>query len=155
MSFRVKLNSNFLIQGIGNPIRQDDGVGFVFIERIKDKWTEADLDWVYQLQIENAEQWSKYDQVILVDAHLNQEEPFKWTELSPQNLNISDYSQLTSHAITPEAVLFLCRKHFNKTPQVLLLSIKGVNFGLGEGVSQVVDQALILAIKSLEELFDK
>ena len=149
MSFHVKLHSNCLIQGVGNPIRQDDGLGYYFIDRIKDKGINADLDWVYQLQIENAEQWSKYDQVIVVDAHVGQQEPIKWTELLPENSIVTDFHQLSSHSITAEAVFYLCRKHFNKIPQVFLLTLRGTQFGIGEDISAEAGRALELAVEAL------
>jgi Ni,Fe-hydrogenase maturation factor len=51
-----------LIQGIGNPLRSDDALGPMLIERLEasklagnQSTVQVELEWVYQLQIENAE----------------------------------------------------------------------------------------------------
>ncbi|WP_439882706.1 hypothetical protein ACSX1A_05945 [Pontibacter sp. MBLB2868] len=59
-----------LLIGIGNAARQDDGLGWAFVERVEQEGLfKGDLLFRFQLNLEDAELISKYKQVIFVDAH--------------------------------------------------------------------------------------
>ncbi|RLD75788.1 MAG: Ni/Fe hydrogenase, partial [Bacteroidetes bacterium] len=58
-----------IVFGIGNIGRQDDGLGWLFLDHLKEKqFNHLDLEYRYQLQIEDAELICNYDTVIFVDA---------------------------------------------------------------------------------------
>ena len=44
-----------IILGIGNNGRQDDGLGWAFLDFLEEQNTTIDLEYRYQLQIEDAE----------------------------------------------------------------------------------------------------
>lgn len=143
-----------LIQGIGNPLRSDDALGPMLIERLEasklagnQSTVQVELEWVYQLQIENAEQWSHFDVVILVDAHASQSEPVNWVELkTPQNgdLAVNGFASnsVASHALDPLAILCLAEKCYQNVPRAYLLSICGHNFEMGTELSNAAQDAL-------------
>ena len=64
-----------LIFAIGNPGREDDGLGFEFVNRLSCS-NHHDLHHAYQLNIEDAELFSQYKEVFLVDAAKNCEGEF-------------------------------------------------------------------------------
>src|ERR1022692_4964179 len=65
---RTKTKSILLI-AVGNSGRGDDGLGWAFADKAKNYASDSlDYEYCYQLQIEDAEQISKYDTVIFVDA---------------------------------------------------------------------------------------
>ncbi|MBN8540264.1 MAG: hydrogenase maturation protease [Deltaproteobacteria bacterium] len=143
-----------LIQGIGNPLRSDDALGPMLIERLEasklagnQSTVQVELEWVYQLQIENAEQWSHFDVVILVDAHASQSNPVNWVELkTPQNgdLAVNGFARnsVASHALDPLAILCLAEKCYQNVPRAYLLSICGHNFEMGTELSNAAQDAL-------------
>lgn len=135
-----------LLQGIGNPSRGDDALGPLFIEKFTDPAVEK--EWVYQLQVEHAEQWSHYDTVIVVDAHANLAEPMVWRELeaaADANLGI------TSHQVAPETVLALNQAYFAPhRPQVFLLGLQAESFELGAELTSRARQALAQGLEYLE-----
>jgi Ni,Fe-hydrogenase maturation factor len=65
-----------IILGIGNNGRQDDGLGWLFLDSLKDLESKLTLEYRYQLQIEDAELISNYKTVIFVDASKSQ--PRRW-----------------------------------------------------------------------------
>jgi hydrogenase maturation protease len=146
-----------LIQGIGNPLRSDDALGPMLIERLEvsplvvtPAKLQVNLEWVYQLQIENAEQWTHFDAVILIDAHATQTEPVKWKELkAPQASQGSAESELpgqfASHALDPISILCLAAKCYQAIPRVYLLSISGRSFEMGTELSGDARNALAVA----------
>ena len=63
-------NPTSLIYGIGNDGRQDDGLGWAFIERLEQirPRPHACLRRTYQLSLEDADLISRYSRVLFVDA---------------------------------------------------------------------------------------
>ena len=59
-----------LICGIGNVGRQDDGLGWAFIDRLEahKRRPHADLRRAYQLNLEHADLISRFARVLFVDA---------------------------------------------------------------------------------------
>lgn len=135
-----------LLQGVGNPSRGDDALGPLFIEAFANPAVEK--EWVYQLQVEHAEQWSHYDTVIVVDAHVNLEAPMLWKELEPS----PDASLgMTSHQVAPETVLALNQAYFAPhRPRVFLLGLQARSFELGEELSPQARQALAHGLEHLK-----
>ncbi len=75
---------------------------------------------------------SRADRVIFVDAFKG-ELPggFQWKEVAP-----SANFEFTTHALSPEAVLFWCEKLFDKTPEAHCLLIAGEIWDIGMGLSE-------------------
>ena len=67
-----KLKTDFnklLLIGIGNSGRGDDGLGWKFTDLISEKnYHWIDLEYRYQLQIEDTELINNYDTIVFVDA---------------------------------------------------------------------------------------
>ncbi len=123
-----------LIYGYGNPGRQDDGLGVLLSEKIEE-WAEEqnisnniDTDSNYQLNIEDAYRLNDYDMVIYADASIEEIEDFFFEEIKPI-IN----PQFTSHSVSPEFVIGLCKEIYNEIPETYLMHIKGYEWEfLGE-----------------------
>ena len=91
--------------GIGNSSRSDDGLGWAFVDEVKKLgYFKGEMIHCYQLQVEDAEMVSRYPRVIFVDACEGEDcNGFEWAKTEALN----DFT-FTTHALTPEAVLFLC-----------------------------------------------
>jgi hydrogenase maturation protease len=149
-----------LLYGYGNPGRQDDGLGIVFIEQIEqwikdEKITTIETDNNYQLNIEDAEIISHQDFVIFIDASMELIEDFEFTKIDSNDASI----EFTMHAVSPSYVLDLCKKIYNKNPQTFLLHIKGYEWELGGEMTGKAKNNLSLAIefakKKIKELTGK
>ena len=124
-----------LVYGYGNPGRQDDGLGINLAIRLEE-WAIAEglvnvaFDNNYQLNIEDAEAIAQKDLVIFVDASEEDIDDFCLSRVDGKGK-----LSFTTHAASPGYVVKLCQELFQKTPQVLLLHIKGYEWAFQEGLS--------------------
>jgi len=122
--------NNILIYGIGNPERQDDSLGILFLEKIE-KWSAEKalkgflFETNYQLNIEDTALMSEKELVIFVDATHDPIDEFTLNKVSPRY-----DTGISSHHMTPETLLKLCEEVFHKMPSVFLLAIKGYRWEL-------------------------
>lgn len=148
-----------LIFGYGNYDRQDDGIawhvltalkkslGLPNAEQIDDDFDSTDdLVLIFQLQLapELAEAIVDFDRVCLIDAHTGSiPEDVRLRKLEPVFL----HSPLTHH-LTPEALLSIMQTIYQKTPETVLLSVRGYEFEftqtLSHGTQTLVPQAVAL-----------
>ena len=142
-----------LLYGYGNPGRQDDGLGNVFIDQMEE-WVNKqglkgfDFDSNYQLNIEDALEISDYELVIFVDASVEDIADFFVSKVN-SNTKVT----FTTHAASPGYVVDLCKKMYNKAPVTLLLHIKGYEWEFKEGLTEKAKQNLEKAISYFKEKF--
>lgn len=140
MSFEQK----YLMIGIGNSGRQDDGLGWAFLEAIENRISDDfDLEYRYQLQIEDAELITHYKKIIFVDADTAQHgKGFLFSTVTPKS--IQTYS---SHNLSPETVLALAQSIYKKFPECWILGISGESFELEIGLTDVGKKNLNKALQ--------
>jgi hydrogenase maturation protease len=113
-----------LLLGIGNPARQDDGLGPALAARIEALGlAEVTVDANYQLSVEDAATVARYDAVIFADAAVEGPEPFYFRRLEP-----AGDASFSSHSVTPAAVLKLAREMFAGEADAFVLGIRGYAF---------------------------
>ncbi|MGA9270965.1 MAG: hydrogenase maturation protease [Lutimonas sp.] len=121
-----------LVLGIGNSGRKDDGLGWEFIDFLKKQEIEnLELDYRYQLQIEDAELISHYDRIIFVDA--TKEPTTDGFYLRPCSKKV--LTEMNSHSLHPETVSSLCSSIYGRDPECFILGIEGNQWGLETGLS--------------------
>lgn len=139
-----------VIIGIGNSGRQDDGVGWAFLEEIEQKWQDlCDFEYRYQLQIEDAELISHYDRVLFVDADLTQHK--QGFEFRPVPALAG--TSFTTHEMSPGNILDLCQKIYTKSPDCFILAISGVSFELELGLTDIGARNLLQSLSYFEKEF--
>lgn len=131
-----------LLIGIGNYGRSDDALGWKFIDEFSDQHDLYDLEYRYQLQIEDAELVSKYEKVIFIDAsHQPLEKGFSFYTCIP-----APTSAFTTHQLNPETVLWLAGELFDAPPRSYVIAIEGkqweLNFGLSDEALKNLDKAI-------------
>ncbi len=126
-------NSSSLIYGIGNIGRQDDGLGWAFIDWLEREslCPEAETMRHYQLQLEDADLISTKKRVLFVDA--TKEESVGAYRLKSVEAKM-DFS-FSSHALSVPALMATCEQCFSMLPEVYLLTIKGSAWELQEGLT--------------------
>ncbi len=132
-----------LIYGIGNVGRQDDGLGWAFIDWLEEAsiCSKAELMRHYQLHLEDADLISYKQQVLFVDATKAPEvDSFQLEKVEAK----MDFS-FSSHAISIPSIMATCRQCFEKVPDVQLLTIKGYEWELQLGLTEKAKQNLQLA----------
>jgi hydrogenase maturation protease len=133
---------NILFIGYGNPGRLDDGLGPALASRIEEaslKGLTVEAD--YQLAVENAFDVSRHDIVIFADAAVKGREPFFFKEIRSRSP-----MSLSSHSVSPEAVLFFAERLFHSKARAYVLGIRGYEFNdfeerLSEGAKKNLEEA--------------
>ena len=141
-----------LVLGIGNESRQDDGLGWRFLEFLESSHMEGlDLEYRYQLQVEDAECISRYGRVLFVDATHEHVNSGYYIRPCPG----THRDELGSHALRPETVVYLCERIFKKFPKCLVMGIAGSQWELKPGLTEHAERNLCNAQRYFkEELFN-
>ena len=135
---------NKLLFGIGNSGRSDDGLGWAFLDRIKQQpGFVARIEYRYQLQLEDAALVRDAEHVIFIDSYKG-ELPggYQWKPCEP-----SREFEFTSHVLPPGAVLYLCQELYGKLPRADLLMIQGSCWDLRVGMSSEAEIHLDSAVR--------
>lgn len=134
--------------GYGNPGRGDDGLGPALAERMADL-PEVMVTSDYQLTVDHALLIADARIVVFADALMGADTPY---EFHPVAASTAD--DVTSHSLSPQAVLGLCRTLYQHTPQAFVLGITGHDFGeVREGLSPLAQNNLTLAAAFLRNWF--
>jgi hydrogenase maturation protease len=121
-----------LVIGIGNPSRGDDALGPLALERLsRMNLPGVELLTDFQLQVEHALDIAGREHVVFVDASVESQAPF---ELAPVAAEMD--ASVTTHALSPAAVLETCRRIIGPPPAASVLAIHGYAFELGEPLSE-------------------
>jgi hydrogenase maturation protease len=156
-----------LLIGVGNPTRRDDGAGSAVAERIAAlNLPGVEVQTTQQLQVELVEDFARYDRVVVVDASVGGD-PVGWKALPPELRQApaarADCPQpagtrrggdtaphLASHHLSPALLLALTRQLHGHTPELLLCTVRGEQFGFGDSLSSVmadrIDEAVRLTV---------
>jgi len=133
-----------LVIGIGNRIRQDDGIGPLLAESLKG-YTGVEAIAVHQLTPELAERISRAERVLFVDASL------RGDGISLDRVQPGEPRGL-GHTLGPSGLLFLTEELYGESPEGWALSIPGSSFGLGEGLSEEAE-SLLPAARAMIDLW--
>ncbi len=136
-------NSSSLIYGIGNIGRQDDGLGWAFIDWLEEEsiCPKAELMRHYQLHLEDADLISYKKQVLFVDAT----KALDVESIQLENMQAKMDFSFSSHAISIPSIMATCKQCFEKVPEVQLLTIKGYEWELQLGLTEKAKQNLKVA----------
>ncbi|MBA3057241.1 MAG: hydrogenase maturation protease [Gammaproteobacteria bacterium] len=132
-----------LIYGIGNIGRQDDGLGWAFVDWLASTSACANAEMVkfYQLNLEDADLISHKQRVLFVDASKDTAiNSFRLYKAEPK----MDFS-FTSHAMSIEVIMATCQMCFGKIPEVYVLAIRGYEWELRIGLTEQAKSNLNLA----------
>ena len=152
-----------LIIGYGNPDRQDDGVAWHILANLADHFgikkpdppdfdfypsgSNPDLLFTLQLTPEQSEQIAEYERICFVDAHTGiVAEDIHWQVLAPR----FQTSPLTHH-MTPETLLSLALTLYQRTPQAVMVSVRGYEFNFSHTISP---QTSNLALEASQRIID-
>lgn len=138
-----------LVIACGNPLRWDDGIAWQAAEEIgRTLQPPVEIICVHQLTPELAEEASRADTVIFIDATRNGE-PGK---VLCQTVSPDSTAVCFSHHLAPAQVLALCNQLYGSEPRGFLISISGECFDHGTGLSPAATNALPKSVAKANEL---
>lgn len=142
-----------LLYGIGNPGRQDDGLGPACAKIFEaENFPHVSVEANYQLAIEDSADIAAYRAVIFMDAAVNSgdnssEAPFSFERIIPEVKG-----SFTSHILDPRTLLAAVRDLFNAVPEAYIMKIHGYAFdGFGEEMSEQAARNLRSAAEFLRD----
>lgn len=139
-----------LLIGIGNDSRGDDGLGWLFLDALKDEFSDMmDFEYKFQLQVEDADLLTKYDIVIFVDA--SEKQYANGFSIEPCEA-ASEYFY-SSHLQSPQAVLYLAQTLYDARPDTYLIAISGKSWKLGQKPGKQAIGNLKKAIEAFRHLW--
>jgi hydrogenase maturation protease len=143
----VSVNTHTLIIGIGNPLRSDDGLGWAVAEQLSQAGDPAcTIRTVHQLTPELAQWMSTADCVIMIDAS---------RQGAPGELHIRPLAPsaqpgaVGTHHTTPEELAVLTAAVYGHCPPVVVVTMTGTDFGIGEHLSALITQKLSLLCEAV------
>jgi len=141
-----------LIIGIGNSSRGDDGLGWAFLDSIsRMQPAPGQLEYRYQLVVEDAELLTRYPRVLFVDACENHlPDGFSLEPCRPDPV-----AEIYTHQQTPGAVLFLCQELYGHHPEAWCLRIQGYVWDFDTGLTGKGRENLGRAVEGFERFEGK
>ena len=141
---------DFLIIGIGNAGRGDDGLGWAFADRLAHLAPDhLQLEYRYQLVPEDAELLTHFSRVLFADASQASLPDGFALELCLPDTDAGLYT----HQQTPGAILFLSSELYGHRPQAHLLTIQGCEWGFDTQLSALARQNLERAFAGFQNFY--
>jgi hydrogenase maturation protease len=148
-----------LIIGYGNPLCGDDGVGWLVASSVEETlkkesyYDRVEIITSQQLLPEHAEDISRHDMVIFVDAccdrkvgvvNCHQVEALQTTDTEGMN-----------HQMDPASLLAYAKTLYDASPDALLYTIGGLAFDFGESMTRPVKHSAQFVVESIIETTGK
>lgn len=141
-----------LVLGLGNPLRQDDGVGPRVVEELArqglpDGVTALDggtaaLDLLWMLQ--------GWDRVVVVDAAAMGREPGRFVRFTPDDARLREaQGGFSPHSAGLAEALNLARVLEQPLPYVVVFGVQPERIGWGQGISPCVEAALPALLEAI------
>jgi hydrogenase maturation protease len=129
-----------LIIGYGNPLRGDDAFGHMAAERLRESFTGPDIEIlaVHQLTPELTDPISRASRVIFLDAAATGEPG----AVEQRPIGGDEDTARGTHHSTPGALLALAKVLHGGNPPGVLITVAGLDFGIGNPLSRPVQIAL-------------
>ncbi len=140
-----------LIVGYGNPLRSDDGVGWLAAERLAATLhsPEVEIRTGHQLTPELAEDASRARLAVFIDAACHN----RWGEIASRSIEPDrSPSELFTHRLTPEVLLGLTERLYGACPEGVLYSVGGASFEHGDVLSPEVRTVLPALVEQIQTL---
>jgi hydrogenase maturation protease len=149
--------NKFLILGIGNKFRSDDGAGVAAAERIKkfeiDKFDVKVLDGEGS---EIIEAWKGYDNVIVIDAVQKNGSAGKIHEINANEEELqSDFFNYSSHAFGLAEAINVSRVIYKLPKFLIVYGIEGEHFNFDTKLTGKIDKAVNKTAAMIKEKYGK
>jgi hydrogenase maturation protease len=143
--------ADVLLIGYGNPLRGDDGIGWVVAEKMAERNPSIKVITDHQLLPEYAEPISEAKLVIFVDVADGTEAGIiKRESIVP----IPPQPGAFTHHLTPSGLLSMAQDVFDRSPPAYLFTITGTDFEFSEEISPLLQQKMSKMLEKIEEVIN-
>lgn len=137
--------------GYGNPLRSDDGIGWALAEELEKICFDPKLEiqTFIQLVPEIAARFKEFERVVFIDAAVNGiPGGFSLTSWTTGKA----YDQDSTHSFDLGDLFRFSGINESDLPELLLFTVTGSDFSVGDSLSDVVKSNIPNALKTLERL---
>jgi hydrogenase maturation protease len=139
-----------LVVAWGNPLREDDGVAWHVLEALRGLQPRSfippmRLRHAHQLTPEMAECVSRAVGVVFVDARRDGAPG----EIRCEPVAPAAGANPLAHSVSPQTLLLYAESLYGRAPQAAVVSVTGERFGMGEGLSPVVQRSVPRAVRAI------
>jgi hydrogenase maturation protease len=125
------------ILALGNPQRQDDGIGpcvAACLRRYGKQWRGVAIESEPMLDPTLLEEVADAEAILFVDAAIDgQKESIRWSHLAPE----LSHRSFGFHHLSPAAFLGLLGSLYHRHPNAWLVAVRGDSFDLAEKVTPI------------------
>ncbi|MCP4111466.1 MAG: hydrogenase maturation protease [Desulfobacteraceae bacterium] len=134
-SFKFQVSTTLVI-GVGNTLREDDGVGINLVRRLKVCFPSGlNCIEVYEPDIILAQEIAGLDNVLIVDAIVAEDDrPYRIIPLKPAKSFVPSGGFVT-HIFDWSTILAMSKELFAGNPDTKLLGVSAFSFGFSESLS--------------------
>ncbi len=154
MSHIETKSSPIWIVAYGNPQRRDDGIGAYVVARLnqtlRGKWGIQTLV-VHQLGPDLVFELRNANLIIFVDATMDELRGGRqWTRVEPELRNLP----CLSHYFNPAFLLGLLQSLYNERPEAWVISVKGHDFDIGEGLTKKAENRACMVVAEIVKFLE-
>lgn len=148
------MNPKILVIGLGNPLREDDGIGAEVVEILEKRMAPATREKVtllagHQVDLIQAAIIKDYDKVIFVDAQTGMSsQPVQIKKMTPAN----DAPTFTSHIGSIPVLLSITERVFGQVPDCYLVAVQGSDFAFEHSLSAAGKNNAALGAQAIIDL---
>jgi hydrogenase maturation protease len=141
-----------LIIGYGNTLRSDDGAGIRVAEAVAAQGLPGvTVIAVHQLTPELAGRLADVEFAVFVDARVaGKEAGLAISPVEPSSSKLPN-----GHLCNPRSLLALALWVYGHSPRAWLLTVRGIDFSIGEEVSTTAARGIDRAIERIAELIER
>lgn len=146
-----------LIFAYGNLSRGDDALAPLLLEQLQQQQIQSccghPIKYLsdYQLQVEHVMDMQGCQRILLIDADVSLNKPFKFYPVLENK-----ETHYTTHGMSPSTLLYTYRQvHQQSAPLTYMLAIRGISFELGQGLSEQASTHLKLASEFIYSILNK
>jgi len=135
------LSVELTVLACGNSSRGDDALGIILLDRIEQaQFAGVTTIEDFQFQIEHALDLDKADLALFIDAATKtQDAPVAFFEVTAG----PEQTKPSTHALEPAEIMAVYVKSLRKTPPpAFVLAVRGEDFSLREGLSDIATERL-------------
>jgi hydrogenase maturation protease len=154
--------ASIIVIGYGNLYRRDDGAGLLLAEKLAETWSRQGIGvraiTATQLLPEMAAEIApcEVEAVIFVDTEAVEEDSGESRTLRVAPVELDNSSPGLGHHFDPATLLLYAALLYGRYPRAWLVTIPGVDFahgpGVSEGVSRLLENVAALAEQLLNEI---
>jgi len=158
MSTLKKSDKNFLIVGVGNVYRGDDGAGILVARFLRRHFGDRVKIIGFDFSFEDLlDLWEGIDFVVLIDSIASSVvQAGKIYRIETTQGLIGDFKFYSTHSLGVAEYIELARSLGRMPKELIIYGISGGNFNAGDSISGRVKQACkVLSLQILDEIMRK